>query len=127
MFRTIVFGAAVMALAVCVAPTAMAKRIDSHEVSFGSLKIYWRDFLAISALHKKSFPQPKGQSVYMFGQVGDKKVPFRRFVELAEQAVRHEGKCEWLGYDQKFDHAFRAAGLASRSDTRLFFVKLRCK
>ncbi|KEJ88866.1 hypothetical protein Z948_2091 [Sulfitobacter donghicola DSW-25 = KCTC 12864 = JCM 14565] len=51
--------------------------------------------------------------------------PFQKFVSLARQAVTAEGSCEWLGYDRGFDLSVRA-GLASASDERLFFAKLRC-
>ena len=54
-------------------------------------------------------------------------LPLERFVSLARQAVSAEGSCEWLGYDRAFDLSVRAVGrLASASDERLFFAKLRC-
>ncbi|MEP3440316.1 MAG: hypothetical protein ABJN72_02455 [Sulfitobacter sp.] len=54
-------------------------------------------------------------------------LPFENFVALARQAVNADGSCEWLGYDRGFDLSVRATGqLASASDERLFFAKLRC-
>jgi len=56
-----------------------------------------------------------------------KKMPFKRFVELAERGVRAEGGCRWVGYSAAFDKSVRAiGGVARMSDTRLFFAKLVC-
>jgi hypothetical protein len=49
------------------------------------------------------------------------------FVRQAEQAVRADGRCEWLGYDPSFDQQIRASGaLARADDNRLFFTRMRC-
>jgi hypothetical protein len=49
------------------------------------------------------------------------------FVRQAEQAVRADGRCEWLGYDPSFDQQIRRSGaLARADDNRLFFTRMRC-
>lgn len=54
-------------------------------------------------------------------------LPLSRLISDAERAVRASGSCQWLGYDKKLDARMRARGaLASSTDTRLFFAKLRC-
>ncbi len=51
----------------------------------------------------------------------------QRFIAEAEQVIRADGRCTWLGYDQGFDFAVRAEGqLASLRDERLFFTRMRC-
>lgn len=51
----------------------------------------------------------------------------KEFINLAERAVQQEGSCQWLGYDRGLDLTVRAHGsLASFSDERLFFAKLKC-
>lgn len=48
-------------------------------------------------------------------------------IAFAERAVRAEGSCQWMGYDRVLDMRLRAGGaLASLSDARLFFARLRC-
>lgn len=50
------------------------------------------------------------------------------FVWQSEQAVRLQGDCEWLGYDARLDMRARSIGaLASSTDNRLFFARLRCR
>ncbi|MYM57491.1 hypothetical protein [Thalassovita mangrovi] len=50
-----------------------------------------------------------------------------KLIHLSQMAVKAQGSCQWLGYDRSLDMAVRAGGsLASFSDTRLFFAKLRC-
>lgn len=52
---------------------------------------------------------------------------FSELIRLAEQGVAAEGTCQWLGYDKTLDASMRSrGGLASPSDKRLFFAKLRC-
>ena len=53
--------------------------------------------------------------------------PLEDLVSLARQAVQAEGSCAWLGYDRAFDLSARSVGaIASATDKRLFFAKLRC-
>lgn len=53
--------------------------------------------------------------------------PLDQFVKMAEQAVKEQGACQWLGYDRALDMRARATGsLARLDDNRLFFAKLRC-
>jgi len=55
------------------------------------------------------------------------KLAFKKFIELSEQAVAVEGKCQWFGYDRTLDLQARAVGgLASSKDERLFFARLKC-
>jgi len=52
---------------------------------------------------------------------------FTEFVRLAEQAVKQDGSCVWLGYDRAFDLMMRSIGAVTHAnDERLFFSKLRC-
>lgn len=113
-----------------IAAPADAKRIKNFKVNFGEVQITWRDFLSISQMHKKEFPQKSGESIYMFVPLvaSGKELSFDRLIELSEQAVEAEKKCQWLGYDKALDQKVRALGkLASQTDTRLFFAKVRCK
>lgn len=48
-------------------------------------------------------------------------------IQASEQAVKAEGSCTWLGYDALLDRRVRAVKqLASQTDDRLIFAKLRC-
>jgi len=51
----------------------------------------------------------------------------REMVRLSRAAVQTQGDCQWFGYDPALDARVRNSGaLASHSDNRLLFVKLRC-
>lgn len=48
-------------------------------------------------------------------------------VQLSREAVQSQGDCQWLGYDATLDARIRATGqLASQTDNRIIFAKLRC-
>ncbi|GAA3865755.1 hypothetical protein GCM10022404_14930 [Celeribacter arenosi] len=149
-----------------------------YKVAYGELDLFWNDFLKISKLHKASFPQEAGESIYMFGATAsnvritmpdgqqmssDKECKMasshsvngrpvfdgkyytecdRRLraamgavrkpaagdlIALAKTAVEADGRCQWIGYDRALDLRVRATGrLASFSDDRFFFAKLKC-
>lgn len=126
MFRTLLFFVLACSFAV---GSAQAKRIDRHAVDFGGVKISWSDFLQISKMHAKTFPQKRGESLYMFvaQPASGTKLTFKKFIELSEKAVAAEDRCQWFGYDKALDQQVRSVGaLASSKDERLFFARLKC-
>lgn len=95
----------------------LRKSIDNprnvHDRSYTE-EIYSECLVKQAEYAKQDFPKPKELS-------------FERFVGLAQVAVESEGSCTWIGYDRGIDLRLRVVGaLASASDERLFFARLRC-
>ncbi|ETA51248.1 hypothetical protein [Ponticoccus alexandrii] len=102
-------------------------------VTVDGFPVYWKDFRKVSSMHAKAFPTERAESIYMFAVgsevPGAKAAALSRakLIALSERAVKQDGSCTWLGYDADLDARFRAFGsLASLSDDRLFFARLRC-
>ena len=172
-------AAALVCFTSLLAACAGGGAIERREAVVDGKLIGWNDFLAVSNLHRGSFPVGSGESIYIFVNVDepstqlsngrifvgqycyklwtntgtlsdqtpeiqslyqecldgvdrhrnrpDSDLSRQEMVQLSREAVQTQGDCQWLGYDSALDARVRNLGaLASHSDNRFLFVKLRC-